>query len=229
MRLSPTLRPIADTGVLVEFADVIDDAVHQRVLSLDAALQAQPPTGLTEMIPAYASLFVGYDALQTDYATISNSITSLLNVSAEQSGSTSHWQIPVCYAEEFAPDMASLCDTLNLSADDIIAQHCSPHYKVYMYGFAPGYAYLGGVPDNIQVPRKTAPVMDIPVGSVMIAGPQSLITTVVMPSGWWVIGRTRQTPLQPDSDTPFLFQVGDTVQFVPVSTTEFYQQQSSPS
>lgn len=221
MLLTPTLRPVADTGVLVEFADHIDDDIHQRVLNLDAAIQSKAPAGILELIPAYSSLFVGYDALITDYEAVSRTITTLLNVSSDSQTETKHWQIPVCYEPVYAPDLPELCSLLNLSRDDIIGHHTAARYKVYMYGFAPGYAYLGGVPACIQVPRKPGPVMNIPVGSVMIAGPQSLITTVVMPSGWWVIGRTAQTPLQPASDEPFLFNVGDTLEFTAISAQEF--------
>jgi len=223
MTLTPELRPIADTGVLVEFADHIDDGIHQRVLNLDAAVQSATIAGITELIPAYSSLFVGYDALQTDYATISRSIYALLNTGSNQPIDANHWRIPVCYEHDYAPDMPEVCETLNLSAEEVIAHHTAGLYKVYMYGFAPGYAYLGGVAERIQIPRKPGPVMDIPTGSVMIAGPQSLITTVVMPSGWWVIGRTAHTPLQADKDRPFLFSVGDTLEFVSVSRLEFEQ------
>lgn len=226
MPISPTLRPIADTGVLVEFADHIEDSIHQRVLHLDAAIQAQPPVGITELIPAYSSLFIGYDPLVSDYATMEQAVTTLLNVNANKAHTARHWQIPVCYAPEYAPDLPQLCTTLNLSQDELIAQHTAGKYKVYMYGFAPGYAYLGGVPERIQVPRKPGPVMDIPIGSVMIAGPQSLITTVVMPSGWWVIGRTAMTPLQADSERPFLFSVGDTLEFTAISAKEFLTHQA---
>ena len=231
----PAFRPIADTGVLVEFADHIDDNIHQRVLDLDAAIHeatihdaalqsdAQPeaPNGITELIPAYSALFVGYDPLITDYENVTQYISTLLNVSSSNTLQPNHWQIPVCYDLDFAPDLPELCATLKLSAEEIIAHHTAGVYKVYMYGFAPGYAYLGGVPERIHVPRKAAPVMNIPTGSVMIAGPQSLITTVVMPSGWWVIGRTAKTPLQAGSDHPFLFSVGDTLEFTAISKQEF--------
>ncbi len=244
--MTPALRPIADTGVLVEFDDVIDDSIHERVLNLDAAIQnavtqkaashstasedivgqTESAAGITELIPAYSSLFVGYDPLLTDYATVSRLITTLLNVSGDSKSKARHWQIPVCYESDYAPDMPALCATLNLSAKQIIAHHTAGRYKVYMYGFAPGYAYLGGVPQPIHVPRKPGPVMDIPSGSVMIAGPQSLITTVVMPSGWWVIGRTAQTPLRANSDHPFLFNVGDTLEFTALSEDEFHSHES---
>jgi len=83
MPVTPALRPIADTGVLVEFADHIDDTIHQRVLNLDAAIQEECVTGITELIPAYSSLFVGYDPLLTDYEAISREIATLLDISSD--------------------------------------------------------------------------------------------------------------------------------------------------
>ena len=230
MLVTPALRPIADTGVLVEFADHIDDSIHQRVLNLDAAIHSKCIVGITELIPAYSSLFVGYDPLLADYEAVSDEITALLDVSSNTTIDARHWEIPVCYESEFAPDLPALAEQLELSTEEIITQHTAGRYKVYMYGFAPGYAYLGGVPDAIQIPRKPGPVMDIPVGSVMIAGPQSLITTVVMPSGWWVIGRTAQTPLQLQKagEHPFLFNVGDTLEFTPVTKGEYLDQVKTP-
>ncbi len=85
-----------------------------------------------------------------------------------------------------------------------------------MYGFAPGYAYLSGVPEAIHLPRKPAAVRGYPVGSVMIAGAQCLITTLPMPTGWWVIGRTPLRVLDTDARRPFLFEPGDRVRFVRV-------------
>ncbi|MEM6620202.1 MAG: carboxyltransferase domain-containing protein, partial [Pseudomonadota bacterium] len=80
-----------------------------------------------------------------------------------------------------------------------------------MYGFSPGYAYMAGVPDAIQVPRKRAAVRDVPAGSVIVAGPQCLITTLTMPTGWTIIGRSPTAVLTGDPAAPFLFAVGDQV------------------
>jgi inhibitor of KinA len=82
-----------------------------------------------------------------------------------------------------------------------------------MYGFAPGYAYMGGVPLALQLPRKPVAERGHPVGSVIIAGPQCLITTLPMPTGWWVIGRTPLAVLDPLGERPFRFDPGDTIRF----------------
>jgi inhibitor of KinA len=90
-----------------------------------------------------------------------------------------------------------------------------------MYGFAPGFAYLSGVPAAIQVPRKPSATRGIASGSVLMAGPQCLVTTLVMPTGWSVIGRSPTRILDPDSPSPFLFEVGDSVRFVRIDRARY--------
>ena len=222
----PNLRPVADTGVLVEFGDAINEATHQQVLSFDAIVRHANINGLTECVPSYTCVLVGYDPLQTDYALVSEQLEKYLESERTEELNPTHWLIPTCYAESLAPDLAPMADQLGVSTDDIIEQHCAGSYKVYMYGFAPGYAYLGGVPEKIQIPRKNAPVMNVPPQTVMVAGQQALITTLPMPTGWWRIGMTTFKPLQIGSKDPFVFNVGDSVEFVAMSHADFQQQLS---
>jgi inhibitor of KinA len=217
----PSMRAIADTGVLVEFGDHIDDDIHAQVLAMDHVVHAADLFGVTELIPTYAALYVGYDVLQTDYAALTAQLQTLLGQGASVTAQGKHWQIPVCYDAEFAPDLPELASALGKTEDFVITQHTSATYKVYMYGFAPGYAYLGGVPPAIQHPRKATPVMGVPPNAVMITGSQALISTVTMPSGWWVIGRSAINPLRGGNDDPFLFDVGDTIGFERMTRADF--------
>lgn len=215
------IKPIADFGILVEFGDRIDDDIHNRVLNFDHAISAANLSGVVEITPSYASVLVEYNMLVTDFTTLRDQLLQFIDDETRKAAIQQVWQIPVCYEEEYAPDLTELSAKLHLSEEEIISQHLSGDYKVYMYGFAPGYAYLGGVPSSIQVPRKDKPVMSIPAASLMVAGPQCLITTAQMPSGWWVIGRAAKTPLQSDPDKPFLFSVGDQIEFTRLSKVEF--------
>jgi inhibitor of KinA len=217
----PTMRPIADTGVLIEFGDHIADDIHARVLSMDAAVTDAALYGVTELIPTYAALYVAYDALAVDYTTLITQLNAMVGQGGALATEPTHWDIPVCYHSDFAPDLPELASALGLSESAVIEHHASVTYKVYMYGFAPGYAYLGGVPKVIQHPRKAAPTMGVAPQSAMVAGSQALITTVTMPSGWWVIGRTGVNPLRADHADPFMFAVGDTVGFEPMSRIDF--------
>jgi inhibitor of KinA len=102
---------------------------------------------------------------------------------------------------------------VGLSIEEAVNCHLHADYRVRMYGFAPGYAYMSGVPPAIQVPRKPSAVRDIPAGSVLVAGPQCLVTTLNMPTGWSIIGRSPTRILTNDERAPFLFSVGDIVRF----------------
>lgn len=220
----PNLRAVADTGVLVEFGQAINDEVHQQVLNFDASVRQANISGMIECSPSYTCVLVGYDPLQTDFDLVSEQLEKHLNAEHNQAFNPTHWEVPCCYAASMAPDLDKLCDHLGLSAQDIIEQHCAGRYKIYLYGFAPGYAYMGGVPEKIQHPRKSAPVMNVPPQTVMIAGPQCLITTLPMPTGWWRIGMTTFKPLQMNNTKPFVFNIGDSVTFTPLSEVEFQQQ-----
>ncbi len=59
-----------------------------------------------------------------------------------------------------------------------------------MFGFAPGFIFLGGLPDALAIPRRATPRPPVPPGSLLIAGGQALIASISMPTGWYQIGRT---------------------------------------
>jgi len=217
----PRVHPVADHAVLVEFGDVIERNVQDRVRQLGAALSSHPIAGFTEAVPAYTSLLVGFDPLVTDHAAVELAIDRLLMHSGAVFQAGAVRDVLVCYDDAFAPDLLEVADMTGLSRDEVIAAHLSGDYSVSMYGFAPGYAYLAGVPEHIQLPRKPAAVRDVPAGSVIIAGPQCLVTTLDMPTGWWIIGRSPTAILRQDDDHPFLFDVGDCIRFKQIDRQTF--------
>ena len=223
----PVFRPVAEHGLLVEFGDRIDPAVHARVLALDRALASAPFAGFLESVPAYAALLIRFDPLQTDHALVQSAARRLLAARATPAARPRLHQVPVCYDADLAPDLAEVARAAGLTAEDVIAAHLSGDYQVYLYGFAPGYAYLAGVPPPIQLPRKPAAQRGVPAGSVLIAGPQCLISTLTMPTGWWIIGRSPTRVLTGDPARPFLFDVGDRVRFCRVSRAEYQTAQGT--
>ena len=206
---------------MVHFGDKPDDIIHERVLATDDAVQALNIEGLTETIPSFTSLFVGYDPLITDYKTVVDSVIQVIGHTREREVERTTWEIPVCYDEVFAPDLDTVAFKTQMTREGVIAAHLEGLYKAYMYGFAPGYAYLGGVPETIQLPRKQEPVRNVPRGSVLIAGFQCLVTTLKMPTGWWIIGRSPFEMLQTKADNPFPVAVGDRICFQRISSREY--------
>lgn len=215
-------KPVADFGLLVEFGTEVDDALHQQVLQLDAAIAGSEIVGIREVVPALVNLLIVFDPLQTDHTAVQQAVKGLFPLAALTSTDVQTHVIDVCYEDTCAPDLDAVAAQTGLSREDVAVQHSQSVLKVGMYGFAPGYAYLMGLPTSIQVPRKTEPLRDVPAGSVIIAGAQCLITTLVMPTGWSIIGRTSASILTGDEDKPFLFSVGDTVSFnrVPASALD---------
>ncbi|MEM8978909.1 MAG: allophanate hydrolase subunit 1 [Pseudomonadota bacterium] len=218
--LTQDLRPMGDQGIMVVFGEEISPECHREVVAAEKAVMASNLPGVTETIPAYAALYVGYDALATDFATLRD---ALLNLSLPQTDAETGkvWTVPICYDPEFAPDLEEVANWAGKNVDDVISAHLESLYRVYMFGFAPGYAYLGGSLPEIQVPRRDAPRQGIPKGSVMIAGPQCLMCPLVMPSGWSVIGRTPMDLLARDAMPPSPFNIGDEVRFTRISRSDY--------
>jgi inhibitor of KinA len=219
-RVFPVFTPVAEHSLLVEFGDRIDRAINDRVLALDAGLSANPAPGMLETVPAYASLLIRFDPLVTDAASVSRHAKTLIGP-GRQAGSATDREVLVCYDRDLAPDLALVAQATGLNEAEVIAAHLSGRYEVFMYGFAPGYAYLAGVPPALHLPRKPAPQRGVAAGSVLIAGPQCLVSTLVMPTGWWIIGRSPTRILTGEEARPFLFDVGDRVRFRQIDRAAF--------
>jgi len=216
-----TFKHVADFGVLVIFSDALSDAAHDTVLALDQALSWDMPKGAIETVPALVNLMVVFDPLVTDHGAVQSHVERHLThlKPAHSTGKTC--KVDVCYDGPFGPDLDAVAAATDLSRDAVINIHLGATYRVLMFGFAPGYGYMGGVPEAIQLPRKTAPLMGMPKGAVMIAGPQCLVTTLEMPSGWQIIGRSPTDILTQDETQPTLFGVGDEVVFNRISLDDF--------
>lgn len=220
-RMFPVFQPVAEHALLVAFGDKVDRGIHAQVVQLDKALLAGPFPGFIEAVPAYAAILVCFDPVVCDHVTAEQKVRSLLDRNNPETVQTRKQEIAICYDADLAPDLAEMAHRLKCTPEQVITAHLAGDYEVFMYGFAPGYAYLGGVPDAIHLPRKTVAVRGVAAGSVIIAGPQCLVTTLTMPTGWWVIGRSPTRILPEKSGESFLFDVGDGVRFRRIVRDEF--------
>jgi len=122
-------------------------------------------------------------------------------------------ELPVVYGGEGGPHMADVVAHTGLGVDDIVALHSAPLYPVYALGSHPGYCYLGGMDPRIATPRRQAPVLRIPGGSVSIGGFQTGVSASPGPSGWNTIGSTQMCFFDPTQAMPALLQPGDSIRF----------------
>lgn len=217
----PCFRPVGDQAVLAEFGDRIDPALQARVARLDHLLARHPFDGFTESVPAYVNLLVGFDPGLTDHAAVESHLRRLLDDTAPPVDPGKVHDIMVCYDAALSPDLDAVATQTGLSPEALIAAHMEATYTVVMYGFAPGYAYLSGLPSALTLPRKPAAIRGVAAGSVLIAGAQCLVSTLQMPTGWWNIGRSPTRILSDDPARPFLMDVGDRVRFRRIDRATF--------
>jgi inhibitor of KinA len=214
--------PASDQCMLVYFGDHIGLPAHHRVLQLLRRLQRRPPVWLRNLQPAYTSLMVTFDPCVVDHAAVEIALRHLDHQHKPSRPLKPRIvQIPVCYGGEFGPDLVEAARAAGLKPAQFIQLHSSRTYHSYFLGFAPGFAYLGEVPDPIAVPRLPTPRRLVPAGSVGIAGKQTAVYPIATPGGWVLIGRTPVAVFRPDRKPMELISIGDQVKFRPISPEEF--------
>jgi len=217
----PHLRAAGESAILIEFADEINDDVNDRVHALARFLSAQPHPAMRDWIPAYASVLVCYDPARASFAEMNVWLRDkLLIVPTEFLVESRVVEIPVRYGGEGGPDLPAVAQFAGVTQDEVVRLHASVVYRVYLIGFAPGFAYLGSVPAQIAAPRLTTPRLRVPAGSIGIAGRQTGIYPSATPGGWQLIGRTDVSLFNPRREPPTLLQPGDRVRFIPVTQFE---------
>ena len=210
-----------ETALVVEFGAAIDPKIHERVLGLDRALVDAPIEGILEVVPTYRSVMIHYDPTLIEPEALTAKVRALPALGPGTGPPARRWLIPVCYGPSFALDLGSVAGSLGLAPERVVALHSKAIYRIYMYGFAPGFAYLGGLPEELTISRRASPRPRAEANSLLIAGGQALITTVPMPTGWHVLGRTPERFFSLGRDPVFLAAVGDEVQFDPVDEGTF--------
>jgi KipI family sensor histidine kinase inhibitor len=210
-----TIRPASDRSLLVAFGDSISVETHRQVFHLTRALEGV--RGILNLHPAYASLLVEFDPRLRDHAQIETLVRE--RAGGELAGShgaeSRLVKIPVRYGGEFGPDLADVARHSGLTPERVVEMHAGAEYLVYFLGFAPGFAYLGGLPAELATPRLSAPRKRVPAGSVAIGGNQTGVYPIESPGGWRIIGHTDAKLFDPSAAEPVLLRMGDRLRFVP--------------
>jgi len=222
---------LSEQALTIEFGQEIAEHIFRRVHGFNDLLYRQPFPGFVTTVPAYATLTVYYDVLKVASAgmagadcfdKVSTYLTKLAYSQKSQplpEGDTI--TIPVCYGGDWGPDIDEVASLNQLSVQKVIQLHSAVTYLVYMIGFVPGFAYMGGLDEKLATPRKTTPRKAVPTGSVGIAGQQTGIYPLQSPRGWQIIGQTPLTLFDAHRSQPSLLKAGDQVIFKPIGLQEF--------
>jgi inhibitor of KinA len=218
--IAPRYRAVGDGALLVEFAPRIAPEVNARVRALLAALDAAPPPGLRDLVPAYRTLLIEYDPTMIRHAVLLDYLRTLVAAPATVAP-TRLVTLPVAYGGAFGPDLDDVAAHTGLAPDVVIARHAAGRYPVYFLGFSPGFPYLGGLEPALHTPRLPEPRLRVPAGAVGIGGAQTGVYPAVTPGGWRIIGQTPVRLYDPAADDPFLLRVGDAIQPRPIDAAEY--------
>ncbi len=217
----PQIRDFGDTGFGVAFGDGIDRAVNAQVMALHAAIGAAALPGVIETIPSFGTLFVQYDPLLTGRADLEKAVRGMLPRLQARAHQGRLWRIPVCYEGDLAPDLAEVAERCKFSPEAVIARHQAGTFFIYMLGFMPGLAYMGGLDAALQLPRRSSPRLKVPAGSVAIAETMTTIYPWESPGGWHLIGRTPIRLFDAARAAPILYGAGDEVRFERISRADY--------
>jgi inhibitor of KinA len=213
--------PLSDSAITIDFGNVIDENINDIVMQLYQNCTKNAFVGMKEAMPAYASLTIFYDvfSVRRNYTSYKSAfafvedflIKSYSNIVKKENFEKRIVEIPVVYDGE---DLSYVADYHQISEAQVIELHSSPIYRVYMMGFLPGFAYMGGLDALIATPRKSTPRTKVHAGSVGIAGNQTGIYPSESPGGWQLIGRTELQLYTPNVAEITLLKAGDLVKFI---------------
>ena len=223
--------PLGDSAVMITLGDTIDERTHRLVRAASRRIRGDPPPWLIDIVPAFVSIVVHYEPLiasreqrktETPYERVVGVLRErLADLDVEHLDEQRTVEIPVCYGGELGPDLDDVARLHGLAPEDVVRLHTGADYLVYMIGFMPGFAYLGGLPERIATPRRKTPRTAVPAGTVGIGGRQTGVYPLVSPGGWNLIGRTPVKIFDFTREEPTLVTTGDRVRFRAISRAEF--------
>jgi KipI family sensor histidine kinase inhibitor len=212
------VRPVGECAVTIELGHGVDTATSARVRALDASLLREPVAGVIETVPSFRALLVIFDPGRVSAGEIAEAARARVGAAPAPDGSPALHEIPTVYGGEDGPDLLDVARHTGLDPGRVVELHTSREYTAFMLGFMPGFAYLGTLPAELQLPRRATPRARVPAGAVAIATGQTAIYPAATPGGWHLIGRTSVRMFDPASDPPARVRPGDRVRFVAVDT-----------
>lgn len=219
-----TISPLGDSAVLITLGMGCDEALLARVRATASAIERELPRGATHVVPAFATITVFYDAGRigafADFCAEIGKCVSRADAAFVPGGART-LEVPVCYGDEFGPDLAEVAEARGLKPAEVIALHSGGSYVVQAIGFAPGFGYLGGLTPSLHTPRRATPRTLVHAGSVGIGGVLTAVYPFASPGGWNIIGRTPLRMFDPARDEPALLRAGDCVRFRKITEEEF--------
>ena len=180
--------------------------------------EASPGLGIGEPVPAASSVLVPFDPLAADPRQLAMRLAALgtaTPATPPPARDARVFEVPVRMGGDDGPDLDAVAAETGLGVGAVVELLAAADLEVLFLGFTPGFAYLGGLPPALVVPRLAVPRTRVPAGSVAIAGQYAGIYPHASAGGWRLLGRTDLRLFDPTAAEPVLFRAGDRVRLVP--------------
>lgn len=221
----PSVCSCGESAILLTWPQLTGNRLRTAIQNAFERLQTSNPeqrSGATvHPVPGFASLTVHFDPGEQSAQSILERLRQSSAVTGTEIPAPALRVIPACYEMQFAPDLNELAQGVGLSPEAVIELHLSADYVVQMIGFAPGFPYLAGLPQQLCFPRKATPRLQVAAGSIAIGGTQAGIYPSSGPGGWNLIGCTPLRLFNPAESEPCLCRPGDLIRFRRIPLSEF--------
>ncbi|MBS6361965.1 5-oxoprolinase subunit PxpB [Burkholderia sp.] len=207
----PRIYPLGDAALVCEVPPPATLDCQRRIWAM--ATVARAWAHVFDVVPGMNNLTIVFDPLAVTADALTPALRDAWETADIEHADGREIEIPVEYGGEGGPDLQAVAEHTGLPADEVVARHAACEYVVFFLGFQPGFAYLGGLDETLHTPRRAAPRLEVPAGSVGIGGAQTGIYPARSPGGWQLIGRTTCVLFDPSRQPPTLLLPGDRVRF----------------
>ena len=214
------IQPAGIDGLIVYFDGATLTQANQAVQNMKSAIREDNPIWLKALIPGYDTLLVLFNLNLADSHTVYQELRSVKPAQHTAASGQRH-RLAVWYGAPQASDFDIIRRHSGLSDEQIITQHTSQPFTVFTVGFAPGFAYMGELPDTLHCPRLDSPRKKVPAGAVAIADAQTAVYPAASPGGWNLLGLCPEPLFNPDWAQPVKLQAGDTVEFYAITEAQY--------
>ena len=216
------IQPFGQKAIEVAWKEDVSEQILSANLQLTKALKKKINNDW-EFISSYNTLTLIYNGVELfSYKELVELIRKEYNnLVLTTSKRHDKWILPVCYDEVYGIDLSEAANFLGLSKNELINLHTEAVYTIYGIGFLPGFMYLGGLPQTLEIPRKPVPRLKVEKGAVGLASKQTGIYPQASPGGWNIIGNCPVPLFNVSKSNPCFFNVGDKVQFKSISQSEY--------
>ena len=218
-----SIRPFGVHAILVEWPKKIDEAILDDILRFKNYLKTYCLNmNDWEMVPAYNSLTLIQRNKKINYEGFKLKLKNWYDKKGKTRKTQKFlWKLPVCYDLDFGIDLEEVSKYMGKSVQEVVELHTSHVFTVFGIGFLPGFMYLGGLPESLEIPRRPEPRLKVIKGAVGLAGKQTGIYPQESPGGWNIIGNCSVPIFEATRDIPCLVNVGDKIQFYSISRAEY--------